>query len=305
MKKWAFYKENNEWHRIGARAAINSEKLHPGEWKNRTYYSTHFPPENRLKMNLQRSSKQKPYFAYNPRHKKDVERLGGGESLAHYLYKIAISELNHTTLKLPPLKQDININITHSETEKHVNINDYNYYLDVFLKFTSDSSYQSRWSGRLGVEVHNTNPVQGKKLAHLTQCDIPLIEVHVNEKLSYQVEEEDSTEKSERAYIEHLKTYLSDFMWGKLLIDSKSKEFLEQENLLLTQELEEAKNELRATDKALNIEKAQRNNIQTQLTTAEQNVQKHSKALNTLFSERDKLKNMGVFRFVWFKITGK
>ena len=93
MKTWAFYKNGEEWHRIGLYAVLAREKVEPNLWRRRTYYSTHSPSNIRLKTNIRQSSKGTFSFAYNPGQEAEVARLGGGETLIYYLYKIAISEL--------------------------------------------------------------------------------------------------------------------------------------------------------------------------------------------------------------------
>ena len=84
-----------EWHPIGVDAAIASERNERGKWKSREYFSTHSPASDRLRMHIKKSSKGKFFFAYNSNSEHQLDRLGGGEgeSLTHYLYKIAISEL--------------------------------------------------------------------------------------------------------------------------------------------------------------------------------------------------------------------
>ena len=121
MKTWAFYKHNGNWHKIGVRAAVAREKDEPGQWRTKTYYSTHSPPSVRLKMHIRRSPKGKLLFAYNRGQEDEAERLGGGESLEHYLYKIAISELTSTSIKYGKDKKIIPIQITSSDVEPKPN----------------------------------------------------------------------------------------------------------------------------------------------------------------------------------------
>ncbi|WP_010323062.1 hypothetical protein [Marinobacterium stanieri] len=128
MKKWAFYKEGTEWRKIGLYAALAKEKEEPGQWRRRTYYSTHSPASVRLRMHIRKSSKGTFSFAYNRGQEAEIERLGGGESLIHYLYKIAISELSHTTLKLYNLNKDVKVKFTETKLK-----NAYTLMIDIMI----------------------------------------------------------------------------------------------------------------------------------------------------------------------------
>lgn len=305
MKKWAFYKEGEEWHRIGVYAALAKEKEEPGLWRRRTYYSTHFPASVRLRMNIRKSSKGKFLFAYNPGQDAEIERLGGGESLAHYLYKMAISELGGTTLKISNLNKTIDVKFTAVQTEKRVYIDDRYYDIDVFVKFKSSSEYQLKWGGELGIEVHNTNPVIGQKLKDLKTLRIPIIEVSVNEKLAYKTSEELSTPESERNYIEFLKERFAEYLWGKVLSDPKSYEYLEKENAHLLKMVDQLTQNVNASEDSHN--QTRRTLEEYKLRVKQQNsslVEKDNLTV-TLEQQLSRLKSMGAFRFIWFKLTNR
>ncbi|WP_322864568.1 hypothetical protein [Aeromonas allosaccharophila] len=305
MKTWAFYKEGETWHPIGINAALAREKEAPGLWQRRTYYSTHSPEHIRLRMNIRKSSKGNYSFAYNPGQDDEIERLGGGESLAHYLYKIAISELKHTTLKIKNLENDIIINIIDSQTEKHVSMDGRDYYIDVYLKFDSPSKYQLKWGGELGIEVHNTNPVKGQKLKDLQAIGIPIIEVDVNEKLAYRKSEEYSTPELERSYIEFIKMRFSEYLRGRILSNPNTKEYLEEENLqlknqvdFLTAALSKAKEECtEMKEKNTNFisDNAQKSNLILQLEAAKKDFE----------SQLKNFQNMGILKYIWYWLTRK
>lgn len=304
MKKWAFYKEGGEWYRIGVYAALDKENGEPGLWRRRTYYSTHFPPNVRLRMNIRKSSRGKFLFAYNPGQDAELERLGGGESLVHYLYKIAISELGQTTLRLGNLDEEIKIQLIETQVEKRVYIGDRYYDIDVYVKFTSSSQYQLRWGGVLGIEVCNTNPVKGQKLKDLKVLGIPIIEVKANEMLAYKTPEEYSTPELEKDYIRFLKGRLEEYLWGKVLSNPKSAEYLEKENAELIMEIKRLNDKLRVSGVAI----AQKNR---ELEQCSMKLERYHSSLiekDTLLSgvrvDLEALNNMGVFRFIWFKLTG-
>lgn len=305
MKKWAFYKEGKEWHRIGVYAALAKEKEEPGLWRRRTYYSTHFPASVRLRMNIRKSAKGKFLFAYNPGQDAEIERLGGGESLTHYLYKVAISELGDTTLKISNLKKDIYVRFTDAQTEKRVYIEDRYYDIDVFVKFESPSEYQLKWGGELGIEVHNTNPVIGQKLKDLKALRIPIIEVGVNEKLAYKISEEYSTPESERKHIEFLKERFAEYLWGKVLSDPKSLEYLENENAHLHDMINQLKQRVNASE--ISHEQTQRTLDEYKVRVKQHKlslVEKENLASN-LGRELTRLRSMGLLRLIWFKLNNR
>lgn len=305
MKKWAFYKEGLEWRKIGLYAALSKEKEEPGQWRRRTYYSTHSPANARLRMHIRESSKGTFSFAYNQGQEAEIERLGGGESLVHYLFKIAISELSHTTLKLSNLNEDVTIHFVDAQTEKRVHIEDRYYDLDVFVKFTSQSKYQIKWNGELAIEVHNTNPVNGQKLKDLKALRIPVIEVSVNKKLAYKTSEEYSTPKSEREYIEFLKGQLSEYLWSKVLSDPKSIDYLENENYELIKNVKELREQLDHSKALLEKEKENLLESKRMLNDANLKLTEKNKLVSKLRTQVEGLKTMGVFRFLWFKLAGR
>lgn len=305
MKKWAFYKEGEEWRKIGLYAALYKEKEEPGQWRRRTYYSTHFPASARLRMHIRESSKGTFSFAYNRGQEAEIERLGGGESLVHYLYKIAISELSHTTLKLSNLNEDVTVQFINSQTERRIHIDGRYYDIDVFVKFTSQSKYQLKWNGELAIEVHNTNPVIGQKLKDLKALRIPVIEVSVNKKFSYKTPEEYSTPKLEREYIDFLKDRLSEYLWSKVLSDPKSIEYLENENFELIKNINKLREQLDHS-KAL-LEKERENVLDSKIRLNHVNSEliEKDKLVSKLRTQVESLKTMGVFRFLWFKLAGR
>lgn len=305
MKKWAFYKEGEEWQKIGLYAALSKEKKEPGQWRRRTYYSTHSPSSVRLRMHIRKSSKGTYSFAYNRGQDAEIERLGGGESLAHYLFKIAISELSHTILKLSNLNEDVTVQFVDSQIEKYVQIADRYYYLDVFVKFTSQSKYQIKWNGELAIEVHNTNPVVGQKLKDLKALRIPVIEVSVNKKLAYKISEEYSTPILEREYINFLKSRLSKYLWSKVLSNPKSVEYLENENYELNKSVKKLRDQLDLSKTLFEQEKEKLLESKRQLNNVKSKLVEKDKLEFKLRTQVESLKAMGFFRFIWFKLAGR
>ena len=117
-KYWAYYLKNNVYKKINASQVLIYEKKEPGRWRRQEYFSTH-SIDDRLKMHHKVSHRLNCFFAYNPGQDDALERLGGGESLSHYLFKQAISELEQTTLSIKKYEVEIKIrNVCGCSTEE-------------------------------------------------------------------------------------------------------------------------------------------------------------------------------------------
>lgn len=298
-KYWAYLDENSH-NKINAREVLELEGREPGRWKhNRVYYSTHLPVQ-RLLMWHRRSHTGTCSFVYQPGQDEEIERLGGGESLTHYLFKVAISELSSTLLKIKRYA-DIPINIQKSIIEKKFSYNGKNYFVDVFCEFASNGSLELKWDGRLGMEVNYQHALEEEKIGVLKELEIPVVEISISDKFIYRVEDENSTPALERRYIDFIKRNLSEYMFVELLSNPSTKEFLKKEVKYLNQkvsdlssQISKAGNELAAVSKK-NNELGQENN----------NLQDKNKELKSLLEKNGEeltdIKNMGVFKFGFLK----
>ena len=302
MKYIAYYKDKDCWHRIYARDAKAKEEKFPSKWVKKTYYSFHAIESIRLTMHLKTSPKGKPFFAYNPGQDDLLEKYGGGESLAHYLFKIAISELKSTTLRILGSDQEIEIKIINSKIEHKINKGEY--VIDVFLKFESDSLYQRKWGSILAVEVHHTNSVNAIKLEAIRDKRIPLIEVDVSKHMMYRISEEDSTQNLEQEYIDHIKSKLSKYMNVRLLNDPKSIGQLEYENKKLIDYVRENEKKRQETDVKLHHCINENNKIKIDLDKNTELVDSQNKKLQQLENQIIKQRNMNFFEFLKQKIIG-
>lgn len=303
LKQWAYYHEDDSWLRIGVKTALAREKSEPGKWKSRTYYSTHADPNQRLRMHIRKSPRGLPLFAYNPGQRAEIERDGGGESLTHLLYKTALSEIKSTTLKISNLGKDIEISIIDSTTEKRVWLQGRYYDIDVFYHFSSNSDFELRWGGMLGLEVHHTNPVNDTKKTDLNTLRIPVIEVDVPAKLAYLTTADNTSPEREREYIEFVKPRLSEYLWGKMISNPKSIDYLERENAQLSAELKRIKIE---ADEM----REENNNLHTKIRQYRRKLNSERQAVVESTSEHNLAKQryqwfeqMSVLRFLWFKLT--
>ena len=206
MKVRAYYKEENGNSKmITAFGVLNKEKAEPGCWRRRAYLSTH-PPDKRLPMHHRRKSNGICCFVYNPKDKKQAERLGGGESLAHYLFKTAISELTSSELKIGYHHPSVKIRFKNLRTEKEIVHNGKKFYIDVFGEFESSSQLQLKWGGLIGIEVCHSNPVEkgNEKMAAFRSLELPVVQIKINDKLLYRTPEHLSTPDKEKKYMKDI-----------------------------------------------------------------------------------------------------
>lgn len=312
MKTIAFYIEDGEWKIIGAKELDKRRKHDPHSWEGREYYSTNSVPERRLKMHLKRKSTSL-FFAFNPDQDEDYKRLGEGESLGHYMYKMAISELKKTTLKLIGKGIDFQIEVTSAEVEKCIQLEDRKYFIDVFLTFESKSAYRTRWNGCVGIEVHNTNAVDSIKKSDMEALDIPIVEVEVRGSMLGRgwIDEETATNESVRKQIDWMKEKFAKNIWVKVLSDPESDEFSKNENYKLRKQLKEKmdvietfKNRCR-DDGLISVKKDQEiEQLGAQLhqeRTQRKSLYLEMKDINQQLQE---VKNMSVTTFIKFKLFG-
>lgn len=304
MKYWAYYESNGIFIKIGARQVIENESTEPGLWKSKVYYSTH-PPDRRLKMHHKQKHNGTCFFAYNPGQDEKIAKAGGGggETLTHYLFKTAISELNTTELRINKWNDQIQINIKKAWVEHKIIHDGKSYWLDVYLEFDSESLLGVKWGRKLGIEVHYTNKVEEKYKHHVVNAlEIPTVEIDISKKFKYLVDDQYSTPEKERKYIEFIKSRLTDYMKVKVLSDPSTKEYLQIENRGL-------KEKLKDQSKLLEEAKAKINDLSFQndkYISDNKQLIKQVKLLQKYKSEiqisLDKIQSMGLFRFIIFKI---
>ncbi len=308
-KYWAHI-DANTYQKITAAEVIERECKEPGKWRRRTYYSQH-PPEQRLLMHHRRSHTGTCSFIYNPDQDEQISRLGGGESLTHYLFKMAISELGSTLLKVKGYI-DAQINIKKSSIEKQFTLNGANYYVDVFCEFDSSGDLQLQWGGRLGIEVNHKHAVDTEKISNLNKMEIPVVEIDVSDKLIYRHSEEKSTPELEREYINFIKSKLSEYMWVTLLSNPCTKEYLEKKVLILESNISKIKNDLDAANKqifALSKEcemiKESRRSLNSRLDEQSKKVAKLESTIQKKNQELNNIKSKGIFKLIYSRIVWK
>ncbi|KJY90352.1 hypothetical protein CWB89_06400 [Pseudoalteromonas piscicida] len=219
MKKWGWYfPKDGLPERISAKEVLYRDETEGG-WRGKAYY----PYKNGSGgvMHAKRSSTGTPFFAFNCKHDaEEWERKGGGESQTHYLFKMALLELESTVLKFKGgTLPDTKITFKSANDEKAIGP----YFIDVYCLFESDNLLGIKWEGKLGIELCLTNPVLPEKKEFLIQNNIPVVQHHISERMIYMGPEDEEDPEAERAYIEFVKSKIKEnFMLVSLISDPSS-----------------------------------------------------------------------------------
>jgi hypothetical protein len=305
MKTRAYYKDKNGVLKmITAFGVWHKEMAEPG-WRKRKFFSTH-PPGERFPMHHKRRKNGTSYFAYNPIYKKLAERLGGGESLAHYLFKTAISELKSSELRTGYHHPRVKIIFKNLCTEKEIVHNGKKYYIDIFGKFESDSPLQLKWGGLIGIEVCHCHPVEQEreKMATFRALELPVVQIKISDKLLYKTPEDKSTPKKEREYIEFLKPYLTDYMGVNILSNPSTKEYLQAENSSLKSELTALKKQLESEKQRCAVLDDKNKVLSIELEDKKNHIDQLSKEARRANEDLEGVKSMNVIRFFFKKQFG-
>jgi hypothetical protein len=305
MKVKAYYKDKNGvFKMITAFGVWHKEMAEPG-WRKRKFFSTH-PPGKRFPMHHRRKKNGTCCFVFNPKYKKLSERLGGGESLAHYLFKIAISELASSELRTGHHQPSVKIRFKNLRTEKEIVHNGKKYYIDVFGEFESSSPMQLKWGGLIGIEVCHSHPVEEEKekMVAFRALELPVVQIKISDKLLYRTPEHLSTPDKERKYIEFLKPFLTDYMGVKILSNPSTKEYLQEENSSL-------KSKLTALEKQLESEKRRCEDLDRKNKTLSKELEDKKNHIHQLSDQTRKanenlewVKNLSLIRFFFKKRFG-
>lgn len=312
MKVRAYYKDTNGVSiMITAFGVWHRERAAPG-WRKRLFFSIH-PPNMRLPMHHRRKRNGTCCFVYNPKDREQAERLGGGESMAHYLFKTAISELTSSELRMGYHVPGVKIKFKNLRTEREITHNGKKYYIDVFGEFESANPLQLKWGGSIGIEVCHSHPVEEEreKMAAFRALEVPVVQIKISDKLLYRTPDHMSTPDKERKYIEFLKPRLMDYMGVKILNDPSTKEYLQEENSSLKSKVTELAKQLEAEkqrcvkldrkNQMLFKELEDKNKHVRQL--SEQNRKASEQAMKAN-ENLDGVKNLSVLRFFFKKRFG-
>jgi hypothetical protein len=222
-KGWAFLTETGS-ERVTAREVSRERARFGGAPLGTTYWSTHRVGSRQRLKHVQRKG-SRPFFSYmddSASHAGD-----GGESLSHFLYKAALARLTKTQLWLKHGSHKIRI--THVETEKTIILPTRQYRPDVYCRFECDGWLSTKWSGELYFEVWHAHRVPNEKRRDLVAHRVPVVEVHVSEVDVYRHDAYSTTEALEEEHTADLVGKLEKNIWGEILSDPSSVQFMEEQ----------------------------------------------------------------------------
>ncbi len=307
---------------------VRLKKKDPGKWKDVIFYSRHRNVEDRLEMYL-RTSKTKSYFCYLPNQEEKLQRVGGGESIEHYLFKKALCQIKSVELRMYHRGKlnKFQINITKAIDEFKITSDGKDYYLDIYFEFVSPGTfYGIKFGNKFGLEVCNTNHVDDVKKQALKKAGIAVVEHKLSSKLKYRYKEEDSTEDKEREYMERVKSIVS-FLMVNLIVDYSSPDFKAVESLMVKHKSLKAESEKlnkniedlnsrndrlqrdlmesKKLNKDIENLNSRNNRLQKDLNELSISAKNDQLAINGLRNELEKYCSMGFFGFILNKVRKK
>lgn len=304
MKVVAYYiNDKGELEKVSGYEIARCKKKDPAKWKGVVFYSLHINAEDRLEMH-HRTTGDKSYFYYKPGQEEKLARVGGGESLEHYLFKKAICGLEKVDLKIYMKNGNVvnaPIIITKAIDEYKINSEGKSYYLDVYFEFNSPESFMGiRWGNRLGFEVFNTNQVDDVKKQALNKVGIAVVEHKLNDKLKYKYKEEDSTEQRMCEYIDWIRSNIT-FLTARVISDYHAPDFKVLRSLYEKYKgLEDENTSMRDKTKAL---KDENNELMEELNWASNLSVKKQNVIDGQKKELDQYENMGIMGFLGKKVS--
>jgi hypothetical protein len=167
-----------------------------------------------------------PFFSYM-----DGDAGGGDEggvSLSHLLYQEAIAQVPATELRLGRFGNH-KITIIEASIEKRFDLPTGSRFVDVHLKFDSDSYLAKKWNESVCIEVHHMHAVPREKIEVLRRARMAVVEVNLPEVFVFPHSEDATTEQLEAKHVEFLVRHLGDFIVGTVLSDPASAEYLEEQ----------------------------------------------------------------------------
>lgn len=269
-------------------------------------------------MFVKRSPKGKPHFVFHKNTDNDAYiNNGGGESKTHHLIKLALCEIESTTLKVKGLLADKEIYeekvyFKNIKDEVHFNHGESNYFIDTFGEFESGGILHEKWDGKIGIEVFHKHKLEGIKIAALRKLDLPIVEFKVPKIRHYWGPEDEPDEKQENRYIAYAKKVLSDYMWVKVISNPNSKSYLTKINRSLINQLQEQKSRYDETNDSyyqLQImydrAKKETQNLEDDIARFTSECDDQSRQIRSLQTQLATLKATGVLKFILLKMLGR
>lgn len=206
-----------------------------GEPTGQIFYSSHTAGNRKQVKHVMKGGKS--YFSYI---NNDGSGGGvGGESLNHQLFKEALISVKHACLHLifnsstrARRQENVSVTITHAESEKKlVTKCGRDRFVDVYLRFETESNIGLKWEQELYLEVCSTHAVDAEKQTDLRALSVPVVEVEIPDIFVYKYSDENTTDEREAAHKTFIKKVLegdTGFLRCRVLSDPSSKPYLEK-----------------------------------------------------------------------------
>lgn len=231
MKRFADAFYNGKWSHTNCYAVKNLKYNDPVRYENTEFYSTHRKKERKRKMHLV-EGKNSLFFRYNSKENSSNSGSSVPEFLTHELIKEVIADLDVLNFRIG--NNDVRLYVIESEIEYTISHPEGSYILDLFVRFNKSEPeiFFAKWNGIVGIEIRVTNETSFKKKYHLKDLNIPVIEVGISDKFRINDEinlSEDSIEEKRDFFTKRL----SEVIFGKVIIDSVSFSFLNDQIIKL------------------------------------------------------------------------
>jgi hypothetical protein len=316
MKTRALYKiGKNEFQRITAKEAIENKARQPYIWEGREYYPYR---KECMPMYAKTSIKGRHFFAFKSDADEEVYlATGGGESKTHNLVKLALTEMESTTLKVKGLFQNGDIHeekifFSDMRDEVHVQSDGKDYFIDVAGRFKSGGLLEEKWDGRIGIEVHHQHKVGKIKKDALINKKAPVVEFDIPDIKPYWGPEDYLDERQENRYIAYVKKALSNYMWVTVISNPSSNAYLSRVNRSLWEEK-------RALVEKLNSTKVDYEEVQTECERLRGQTHRLRQEIERLTANNDSqfdtivdleaqlsnIRSTGAIRLVFLKLLGR
>lgn len=315
MKTTAYYiDKNGDFHRITAWQVYIDNDTQANKWKGTDFY----PQRAELyPMHASRRNDKRFFKFKSDRDRIEYENQGGGESKTHELVKLAICELECTTLYLRGLKKKgvhkEKIRFTSATDEYKHDIGDNTYFIDAFCRFESDGVLGEKWKNHIGIEVFHTHETPLNKIKALQSAKFPIIEFEIKGELKeYWGDEDDCDEEEEKRYISYVKRKLSNSMSAKVLSNPSSNAYLGKlcEELINTND--RLKHKLSSTQSNYEELESDYQDLKKDLLhkkstidSLNERVEEESCSNKNLRAKLQKVESMGVLAFCLFKVKKK
>lgn len=218
---WYIYNSYNAY--IKEEGYLEFKKYYLKYFKNRIFSTHKF---NKVPMLLVNKQPHKNSFF---RYKSNINNAGNSESITHSTYKEIIKDIS--ILNLVVNDKIIKLYVSDSDIEYEFIANGNRYYADVFIRFYKSipEEYFYKWRGKLLIELNKTHAIGKKKAKDCYDYGFPIFEHTISEKLL--MNEHTNSEEEILQQKNFISNYLSEKIYGKLISDPISEDFIMIERL--------------------------------------------------------------------------